>query len=134
MTARGRHLSSFFAETTRLQTELAARAGVAVADSRTVRDARLVRGLDGLSHDLLLERAPCTRREVPLTPTDFADLRLDRQDGSLTVTPWPFGPGRVEVHARGRLLRETYASESELHAALAAAETVTLSYMIVQRS
>jgi Protein of unknown function (DUF3891) len=129
--ADGRRLRSFFIQTSRLQAELAARAGVEIDDPQTVREARLVRCWDGLSHDLLLERAPCTRRDVPTAAADLAELRLERRGASVTITPWPFAPSRVEVHARGRLLTRTSSSEAELHEALAAAEIVTLTYALV---
>jgi Protein of unknown function (DUF3891) len=129
--ADGRRLRSFFAQTARLQGELAARAGVEIDDPRTVREARLVRCWDGLSHDLLLERAPCTRRDAPIAAAGLAELRLERGGGSVSITPWPFAPSRLEVHARGRLLTSASSSEAELHAALAAAEIVTLTYTLV---
>ena len=75
----GRRLRAFFAQTVLLQSELAARAGVEIGDARTVRDAMLVRCWDGLSHDLLLERAPCTRRNAPVGAVDVVDLRLERR-------------------------------------------------------
>jgi len=128
--ADGRRLRSFFAQTARLQAELAARSGVQIDDPRTVREARLVRCWDGLSYDLLLERAPCTRRSAPVAADDLADLRLERRGDLMTIKPWPFVPERLEVHARGRLLTRTSSSEAELHAALAAAEWVTLTYAL----
>jgi hypothetical protein len=128
--ADGRRLRSFFAQTARLQAELAARAGVEIDDPRTVREARLVRCWDGLSHDLLLERAPCTRQDAPTAADGHAELRLARRGGSVTITPWPFAPLRLEVHARGRLLTSASTSQAELDAALAAAEIVTLTYTL----
>jgi hypothetical protein len=128
--ADGRRLRSFFAKTARLQAHLAARAGVAVDSPRTVREARLVRCWDGLSYDLLLERAPVTRPNVPMRRDELVDLRLERRGDVVSIAPWPFLPRRLVVHARGRLLTRTSSTEAELRAVLAEAEIVTLTYTL----
>jgi hypothetical protein len=126
--SEGRVLRSFFADSLRMQAQLAEQAGVAQDDPETIRAGRLVRCWDGLSHDLLLDRVPCTRGGAPTAAGELAELRLVRRGNAVSVTPWPFAPSRVEVHARGRLLTQTFPSEAAMHAALLAAPVVTLRY------
>lgn len=130
LSPRGRLLRAFFAEAQQLQSELADRAGVSLADPETLRAGRLVRAWDGLSHDLLLERAPCTRR-VPALDGELVELRLERDRDAIRVSPWPFAERRVEISVRGRLLTKTFDSADEMHVALAAAPAVTLRYLLI---
>lgn len=123
--ANGRRLRSFFERSSTLQAQL--RGELAVSDAEVERNWRLVRTWDGLSHDLLLERAPCTRPAVPAAGTTV-DLRLERRDGGHALDPWPFSANRVCVRAHGRLLERTFSDEGRMRAALAEAREVTLTY------
>jgi hypothetical protein len=128
--ADGRRLRRFFAASAALQREL--RAQLDVDDADVERGWRVVRAWDGLSHDLILDRAPCERRDVPDAAGALVTLRLARAgDAAVTVDPWPFAAdGEVVIPVRGRLLESTYADEAQLHAALAAAPAVTLTYRL----
>jgi Protein of unknown function (DUF3891) len=127
----GRLIRSFFAASERLRAELGERAGVAPGDPEAVRAGRLVRSWDGLSHDLLLDRAPCSRHNVPLAAGELTTLRLERHGDAISVSPWPFAVPSLEAHARGRLLTRRASSREEMHEALGEAPVVTLSYALV---
>jgi hypothetical protein len=90
-----------------------------------------VRTFDALSHNLLLDRAPCVRTEVPAADGALVDLRLARRDGAHVLDPWPFAAGRVLVRAEGRLLEGSFSDREELHAALARALWIELTYELV---
>lgn len=98
----GRRLRDFFARSEELQGAL--RAIVDASDERIEREWRLVRAWDGLSHDLLLDRAPCDRPRVPTADGTLVTLRLERDGDAITVDPWPFRSDAVEIPVRGRRL------------------------------
>jgi hypothetical protein len=125
----GRRVRSYLQQSHSLGEDL--RAQVAAGDEEIERNWRLVRAWDGLSHDLLLERAPCTRPDVPDAAGELTDLRLERRDGALTVDPWPFADDRVRLAVRGRLLHETFDDQERMRAALAGAPEVELVYDLV---
>jgi hypothetical protein len=124
--ADGRRVRSYLRESRSLGEDL--RAQVGAGDDEIERNWRLVRAWDGLSHDLLLERAPCTRADVPDAEGALVELRLDRADGAVTLHPWPFAEDRVRLAMRGRLLHETFDDEARMRAALAEAPAVELTY------
>ncbi len=107
------------------------RSATGAADPGVEHDWRLLRAVDGLSHDLLHGRAPCTRRDVPALPGELVDLRLEPRGEEIAVDPWPFTGSSVRSATDGRLLRETFADAGRMHAALAAAPAVTLAYELV---
>ena len=102
LTRDGRLLRSFFADSDELQREL--RAGLEVPEERLERQWRLARAWDGLSHDLLLDRAPCDRPRVPTADGTLVSLALGRAGDEITVDPWPFRSERVSIPVRGRRL------------------------------
>jgi hypothetical protein len=104
LTPNGRRLRSFFARSVELQGEL--RRALGVPEARVAREWRLVRAWDGLSHDLLLDRAPCERPRVPDADGTLLSLRLDRAGEAVTVDPWPFRTPSVDIPVRGRRLDE----------------------------
>ena len=124
LTADGRLLRSFFAHSERLQHAL--RSTLDVPEERLERQWRLVRAWDGLSHDLLLERAPCERPRVPTADGTLVALRLDRAGDEVVVEPWPFRTDRVEIPARGRRLQDGRWAPD--------APEVTLTYALRRRS
>ncbi len=126
--SRDRAVHAFLQRSAALQEDL--RAGLDVSDEELERNWRLVRAFDALSHDLLLDRAPCIRPGVPAAE-GAVELRLERCDGGHALDPWPFGPDRVRVHAAGRLLDERFTDEQRMRAALAAAPRITLAYDLV---
>jgi hypothetical protein len=106
------------------------RATLAVDAAELQRNHRLVRTWDGLSHDLILDLAPRTRRDVPVAGGGRVDLEVGRRGDVFTIDPWPFAEERVVVRTEGRLLEGTFADEAELHAALARAAWVDLGYVL----
>ena len=50
-----------------------------------------------------------------------------------TIEPWPFAEDAIALHTDGRRLEGGYASEEELHAALAEAPWVTLTFELSRR-
>jgi hypothetical protein len=97
------------------------------------RNWRLVRTWDGLSHDLLLDRAPCTRHGVPAADGAYVDLRLERRGDGYRLDPWPFAAERIVVHAGGRLLEQTFTNERRMREALARAPEVVLTYELAHQ-
>jgi Protein of unknown function (DUF3891) len=128
--ADGRRVRDFLDRSRALQTELRAR--LDLGDDEVERNWRLVRAWDALSHDLLFDRAPCTRPAVPAAGGDAVDLRLERRGGAHVLNPWPFAADRVEVHAAGRLLEAPFDDQERMRGALAAAPEVTLTYELVR--
>jgi hypothetical protein len=94
---------------------------------RARRNQRLLWALDFLSlglfmRDWIPDSVPAPERELRVEPVDPATIR---------VSPWPFGPQRVDVRCHGRRLHGRHDTEESLHAALAAAPWLTLSYALV---
>ncbi|MGH9175753.1 MAG: DUF3891 family protein, partial [Vicinamibacterales bacterium] len=54
------------------------------------------------------------------------ELTIERGDDAIFVRPWPFSAAELTVHADGRALTETFDNEARLHAALDAANWVTV--------
>jgi hypothetical protein len=125
----GRRLRAHLDESAALEARL--RSHVSVPDAELDRNWRLVRTWDGLSHDLLLDRAPRTRHGVP-SANGAVDLSLERSGDGYRLDPWPFATERVVVHARGRLLEETFTDERRMRDALAHAPEVVLSYELAE--
>ena len=102
-----------------------------LADAHTVaRNRRLVWTWDSLSLALLLDWAPHAVDDVP-TAQGAVTLTLRSVGGSrsrLSLDPWPFADERVSVRCEGRRLEGRFADEGEMHAALARAPWVTLSF------
>ena len=101
--------------------------------ARARHNQQLVWALDFLSLALLLGWAPDsvkapTRRGEPLREITIAPVG----DG-FTVDPWPFREPAVRVRTSGRRLEGRFDDESRLHAALAAAPWITLSYELARR-
>ena len=126
---RGREIRAYLDRSEAFQSEL--KTGLHVPDAEIERNWRLVRTWDALSHNLLLERAPCVRREVPAANGEVVDIQLDRRGDTHTLEPWPFGSERVVVRTEGRLLEGPYSDRERLHEALAQAPWIELSYELV---
>jgi hypothetical protein len=126
---RGREIRAFLERSAAFQAKL--RGTLDASDEEIERNWRLVRTFDALSHNLLLDRAPCVRTEVPAADGALVDLRLARRDGAHVLDPWPFAAGRVLVRAEGRLLEGSFSDREELHAALARALWIELTYELV---
>ena len=131
LSARGRLIRSHLARSAAYRDDL--RESVDAPDDEIARNWRLIRAWDGLSHQLLYDRVPSSRR-VPRADGSEVELRLERHDGGLTLEPWPFAKGRVTVRAPGRLLEATFTDQEEMRAALGDAPEVTLEYELSARA
>jgi hypothetical protein len=85
---------------------------------------------DWLSLALCLDWAPA---ESPPAPGFGGPVSL-RLGEDLTLEPWPFSAPTVRLHTEGRRLSGRFASEPELHAALAAAPWTALEWQLVAPS
>lgn len=111
-----------------LQRTLARRIGADL--SQLARNQRLVWTWDSLSLALCLRWAPHVLERVP-AGDGFNDLTLDESGlGAFTLRPWPFARDEVQVRCEGRLLRERYDTEEQLHRALDEAPGVRLSFTL----
>ena len=108
------------------------RAQVDATDDEIERNWRLIRAWDGISHELLYDWLPA-RRPVPDAEGNDVELSIERRDGALTLTPWPFAATRVTVRAQGRLLETTFTDQEQMHRALAEAPEITLEYELAER-
>jgi hypothetical protein len=122
----GRRIDEFLAQAAGFQAEL--RATLDATDEEVDRNWRLVRTWDGLSHDLLLDQTPRTRRRVPAANGTSLDVEVGRAGGAFTLAPWPFSADRVIVRTEGRVLEQTFTDEAQMREALAAAPWVGLEY------
>jgi hypothetical protein len=109
----------------RLQRRLAAE--LAAPEEELVRNQALLAAWDDLSLALCRRQAPHAVHGVPVAGDERATLTLaDRDDGRLTLDPWPFGAPELTVRAEGRRLVGTFGDEAELHAVLERAPLVRL--------
>ena len=125
----GRKIRDYLEQSAALQAQL--RQTITAGDAEIDRNWRLVRTFDGLSHDLLHDRAPRERANVPAADGAVVKLRIERRDGAHTVDPWPFSGDRVTVRCEGRLLAETFTDERDMHAALDSAPWTDIAFDLV---
>ncbi len=93
------------------------------------RNRRLVAAWDRLSLALCHGvRAPVTITDVPTAASDtsLTLAPLDSDPLNVTVDPWPFRADAVRLICEGRRLPQTFADETAMHAALAAAPWITI--------
>src|SRR3954470_7270966 len=107
------------------QTLLRERLGVTEAQAERTR--RQMWTWDGLSLALCHGWRPFTMRDVPTAAGELVDVELtDRDDGTSTLDPWPFGAEWVQVQCEARRLAARYDDEAALRADFAAAPVETL--------
>ena len=111
-----------------LQAEL--RASLGADPDEVDRNRELLFFWDWLSLALCLDWAPASSPELP----GAGRLRLALADGGLTLDPWPFGRADVRLQTEGRRLPGPFASEAELHAALARAPWTALEWRLMAPS
>lgn len=106
--------------------------------SQLERNQRLLFALDGLSLALCLRWSAHVAEEVPSAGEAGADVRLEPVGGEpdrvFVVDPWPFSSAEVIVRCEGRRLAGRHETEAQLHAALAGAPHVPLSFRLVPSS
>lgn len=122
----GRQIAGYLDRCADLERSL--RATVDAGEAEIERNWRIVRAIDGLSHDLLLERVPCTRENVPVAGGALVPLAIEKRDGRYAVDPWPFAADRVVARCEGRLLAGGFTEEEAMRAALREAPWVDLAY------
>jgi hypothetical protein len=110
------------------QSELTGR--LSLTAEQVERDRALLWAWDGISLALCCRWRPFTATEVPSVegPLDV-ELR-ELEAGACTLDPWPFTDERLEVHCEARRLEGGYRDESAMRAAYAAAEPVTLRFVL----
>jgi hypothetical protein len=111
------------------QADLRARLGL--SERQAERTRRQMWTWDGLSLALCLSWRPFTARDVP-ADGGVLDIELrDREDGTLTLDPWPFAAERVEVHSEARRLDPRYDDEAAMRRGFERAEVVPLAFELV---
>jgi hypothetical protein len=111
------------------QAELRARLGLSEAQAERTR--RQMWTWDGLSLALCLSWRPFTAGDVP-AEGGVLDIELrDREDGTVTLDPWPFATERVQVHCEARRLDVRYEDEAAMRSGFERAEVVTLPFELV---
>jgi hypothetical protein len=102
-----------------------------VSDAQADRTRRHMWTWDGLSLALCNGWRPFTAKDVP-TADGLTDMELrEREDGSITLDPWPFDDERVEVRCEARRLDSRYEDEAAMRDAFARAEPVALTFLLV---
>jgi Protein of unknown function (DUF3891) len=111
------------------QAEIRSRLGISEAHAERTR--RQMWTWDGLSLALCNSWRPFTARDVPAV-AGVLDIELrDREDGTLTLEPWPFASRRVEVHCEARRLDARFQDERAMRRAFERASLVTLAFVLV---
>ena len=99
-----------------------------VSDSDLERTRRQMWTWDGISLALCNGWRPFTCKDVP-GRDGLVDIDLrDRANGYVTLDPWPFERGRVEIVCEARRLAARYDDETSMREALAQAKPLTLSF------
>jgi hypothetical protein len=107
------------------------RATLGISEAQAERTRRQMWTWDGLSLALCNSWRPFTARDVPAA-RGLLDLELrDREDGGLTLDPWPFGSQRVEVQCEARRLAARYEDEPAMRRAFERATVTTLVFALV---
>ena len=111
------------------QAQLCATLGV--SDAQAERTRRQMWTWDGLSLAFCSSWQAFSARDVP-TADGVIDLELrDRQDGTLTLDPWPFASERVAARCEARRLDARYEDEATMRRAFQSAKPVTLVFALV---
>jgi Protein of unknown function (DUF3891) len=97
------------------------------------RNRALVWAWDTLSLALLLDWAPHDTDPVPAVGESMVVrlAPLAPEHGRFTLDPWPFARERVVLHCEGRRLADRFDDEAAMHAALARADWITLTFELV---
>jgi hypothetical protein len=107
-------------------------ATLGISESQAERVQRQMWTWDGLSLALCNAWRPFIARDVPTAEGLIAVELRDRENGTSTLDPWPFGPKRVEVRCEARRLGARYSDEAAMRRAFEHAEPVTLTFALVQ--
>jgi hypothetical protein len=111
------------------QTELCA--VLDVSPDHAQRTQRQMWTWDGLSLALCHGWRPFTAKDVPARD-GLVDIELrDRGKRAATLEPWPFAADRIELRCEARRLERRYADEQAMKRAFAAAQPVTLEFVLL---
>lgn len=117
-------IAAYLDEQRALQTELIA--ALDLEQEAVERAGDLVFALDALS---LRVCHGWPEGDLPLV--DGVAVRVTpEEDGSVTLDPWPLGVDRLDVHVDARRLDERFDDETPLHAALAVAPPIRLTWTL----
>jgi hypothetical protein len=111
------------------QAQLCSTLGISEAQAERIQ--RQMWTWDGLSLALCNAWRPFVAGDVPTAEGLIAVELRDREDGTSTLDPWPFGSKRVEVRCEARRLEARYADEAAMRRAFERAEPVTLTFALV---
>jgi hypothetical protein len=99
--------------------------------SELARNQRLIWTWDSLSLAICLPWDPYTADRV--RSADDNEVAIDMRsigEGAFELDPWPFAAGELQVRCDGRHLDHPFTSETDLHAALAAAPVARLTFTL----
>ncbi len=101
-----------------------------ISEAQRERTRRQMWTWDALSLALCNAWRPFTVRDVP-TATGLTTLELiDRDDGTSTLDPWPFGSEQIEVHCEAKRLSMKYGDEATMRQAFAQAHLAKLKFTL----
>ncbi len=101
-----------------------------VTDLQKERVRRQMWTWDGISLALCSAWLPFSVTDVPTVNGSTTIELRDRQDGALTIDPWPFESERVEVQCEARRLEHGYEDEISMRRALTQAGPITLEFVL----
>jgi uncharacterized protein DUF3891 len=125
-------VEAYLTEQYALQEEL--RRSLGAAPEEVDRNRELLFVWDWLSLALCLDWAPAESPPAPGAGGPVALRLAAAHGGALTLDPWPFAEAEVVLRTEGRRLPGPFESESELHAALAAAPWTALEWRLMAPS
>lgn len=86
---------------------------------------------DSISLALCNAWTPFMVTDVP-TADGLTEIALvDREDGTWTLDPWPFGAARVEAHCEAKPLKQRYEDEASMREAFEQTVPVKLQFVLV---
>lgn len=103
-----------------------------ITESQLERTRRQMWTWDGISLALCNAWRPFTARDVP-SRDGLVDIEMrDREDGSVTLDPWPLASELVEVRCEARRIAARYDSETAMRQELARARPLTLTFALAR--
>ncbi len=102
-----------------------------VAPEQAERTRRQMWTWDGMSLALCLGWRPFVAKDVPTRGDELLDVELsERDDGTITLDPWPFAVERLELRCEARQLAARYEDEAAMQAGFREAEPLMLEFAL----